>query len=97
MEDDAYVRLVREIEIEKGRVAAHEQVCAERYGSINATLGEMKRDIKKITEAVASAPQALDKRTLSIAAAIMMLMISVIAWEGSQLYQIQPILAAAHH
>ena len=97
MDDDAYVRLVREIEIEKGRVAAHEQVCAERYGQIIAAVSEMKGDIKKITTALAGVPTALDKRTLTIAAAIMMIMVSIIAWEGSQLYSAQPIISAAHH
>lgn len=45
LDEQAYINLVREIEIEKGKFSTHERECGLRYGQINETLDEIKRGI----------------------------------------------------
>src|SRR5690349_6678556 len=52
MDDEAYVRLIREIEVERGRVSAHEMVCAERYKRIDEKLGFFQESFDKLVESV---------------------------------------------
>ena len=95
--DEAYVQLIRDIEHERGRMTAHEQVCAERYLGVNSKLEDLKTGVAEIRKAVTGQSGKMNRWAIAGLVAIMGVMISIITWEGGQLYQMQPLRTAQTH
>lgn len=98
MDDELAIRLIREIEVEKGRLATHEGVCAERYRNIEKTLGSFETKLDAVlTRAAANTPNMPPWLIwlLGIAAAGL---VAVTSWSLGQVYELQtkpPVVAAA--
>lgn len=97
MAEEAYVQLVREIEAERGRMTAHEAVCAERYKGVDGKLEDLKTGVAEIRQAVTGQGGKMNRWAIAALTAVMGVMLSIIAWEGGQLYQVQPLRTAQAH
>jgi hypothetical protein len=96
MPEDAYTALVREIETEKGRMTAHELVCAERYKDmqkefrgLGAAIRSLTEEVGRVATTINAQPAKLSKWAIRGLVGIMGLMLSLIAWEARQLYAME--------
>jgi hypothetical protein len=94
MPDEAYVALVRDIEVERGRMTAHEAVCAERYKGIINSLERMEKGINGLNAKVAKQPQVLNAWIVRGLVGVLVIAMGLVSWEAKQLYdEVKP---AAH-
>lgn len=94
MDEDVATRLIREIEVEKGRITTHEAVCAERYKATDGKLEELKTGVAEIRKTLSGQGGRMNRWAITALTAVMGVMLSIIAWEGGQLYQMQPLRTA---
>lgn len=96
MDDEAYRRLLVDIEAAKGKQSAHEAVCAERYARINERFGSFE---EKLDEVIARAEKSKDstgKWTFWSLTTLVVVLIGAIGWSYGQLFALEPMRAAAH-
>lgn len=97
-------RLIREIEVEKGRMSTHEQVCAERYRRIDeklnaiplehtlirSDLSSLEGEIKKVAAALNGTAWKANWKAWAIASALFATLLGALTWTGGQLYALEP-------
>lgn len=86
MDEDAYIRIVRDIEIQKGRMDGHERVCAERYKNLETIICEVKA---AVTKSASGAAKWKDKLLYTAVAVLF----AFACWAGGQLWGLLPL----HH
>lgn len=86
MADDAYVRLIREIEAERGKLTAHEGICAERYKNITDRQAEQGLKLDKLVTASERTSSVFDRRVIALLAATVSFLVGLATWEARELY-----------
>lgn len=95
------------VEIERVRMgqSSHERVCAERYKRIEENTTNLKQGQERISGEVAKALENVNviektvvaadgnmsKRLLGVAIAAITLLLGALAWQGGQLYALEPL------
>lgn len=95
MEEDAYVRLIREIEVEKGLRAGHERECAQRYTAIEQRFGTFEGKLDKVIQQAEQQDSRIDAWMIWAMAGVFAVMVAVVGWESGQLYALEPQRLAA--
>ena len=93
MSDDLYVQVIREIEAVKGRQAGHEDVCTERYksldqniGSFRREVGDLKVEVDKVVKAVASGEGKAAKLKDKILYTTISVLFAFACWAAGQIW-----------
>lgn len=87
MDDDKYIDLIRSIEVEKGRMTTHEEVCAERYRGIASKMADLQSALDKVVSAVTAGDGRVAKWRDKILYAVIAVLFAAASWEGGQLWQ----------
>ena len=95
-DDDVLINLVREIEVDKGKLDTHERVCAERYLAIEKRFTSFEKTLNEAVQALNSTGSNTNRRIIAALIAALGVLGTAVAWEAGQLYQLEPLRVAAH-
>lgn len=93
MDDEAYVRLILAIEVEKGRMTTHEQVCAERWKNIDTKMVAFQTALDKVVAAVGAGNGRAGKWKDKILLSTIAVLFAFGSWAAGQLWSLLPL----HH
>lgn len=96
-DEDGIRSLIREIEVEKGRMTLHERECA-LYRAAQATASAattkaiegLSAEVSALVKGVQSGAWQMNWRAWMLAGAIIMGLLAALTWTGGQLYSLEP-------
>lgn len=86
MTDEQYISLIKEIEMQKGRLSGHEDVCGERYKNLDHQLTTVRDEIAKVVSAVASDSSRSSKWRDRILFTTIAALFAFATWAAGQLW-----------
>lgn len=101
-DEDGIRSLIREIEVEKGRLSIHEAECVLRYGRIEEKQDAVKDAVEEVSKALVlltgrlqGTAWKMNWKAWAAALSLISMLVGALAWTGGQLYGVHPYRAPA--